>query len=537
MERRSWLAAPALALGQTTAKAERPNIVVLMMDDFGIGHFAPMAARMKAADFHPEYAQWLKAKGVPYSAEQALDCAQRAMPNLMEMARRGVLFTNHHATSNLCAPSRAGLLTGRLQNQFGHYQNSDTEAAGTPAGTILAQHFQAAGYATGFVGKWHVGRRDEGLRAEVLRGISPAEAKSYEAQVRATGYLGAVVREHHPLEHGFDYYYGYNRWECPFYNSEHIWENHTFTGKQARYNTELFAEKSIAFLGKALREQKPFYLHIAPHAVHGPLQPKAPERHFAKFPSRAYNLTNFYAHVHAVDELVGQVRAAMTEAEWNNTLFAFCSDNGAPLGLDTVLPGNGALRGHKGTFYLGGVRVPLLLHWPQGLGTKAGSVAAMTSNMDILPTAMAAAGLKTPVGVEGRSLLPVARGEAKTVHENLLWAGIHARAWGFTRETTIGDFNQRREESPGAWLVTDGTYALRYVTATPKGLFRDLPEGEAAHYELHDLREDPGEARNLAAQLPEVVAKLAKVYRDRAKSLAPPAKWRRDRWEEMNQKN
>jgi hypothetical protein len=139
--------------------------------------------------------------------------------------------------------------------------------------------------------------------------------------------------------------------------------------------------------------------------------------------------------------------------------------------------------------------------------------------------------------VEGVSLLPVARGEAKRAHEHLYWAGIHARAWGFTRETTIGQFNARREESPGAWVATDGDYVLRYITATPKGLYSDLPEGEAGHYELHDLREDAAEARNLAAQLPQVVARLEKAYRERAKTLPPPAKWRRDRWEEMKRTN
>lgn len=540
MKRRSVLATPLAALAQSPAtksdprSAARPNVIVVMMDDFGIGHFAPMAASMRAANLNRQYASWLQSKRIPYSADLALDCSRRAMPNISALAKTGVLFTNHHATSNLCAPSRAGLLTGRLQNRFGHYQNVDTEASGVPAGMILAQYFQGAGYSTGFIGKWHVGTRDEALRLEVLKRANAGENFDVQAAIRSTGYLGAVVRQHHPLEHGFDYYYGYNRWECPFYNSEHIWENYTYTGKQPRYNTELFSEKAIAFLGKSLREKKPFYLHIAPHAVHGPLQPKAPERHFNKFPSPDYKLTNFYAHVHAVDEMIGQIRAAMTPEEWDNTLFAFCSDNGAPLGLDTVLPGNGAYRGHKGTFYMGGLRTPLLMHWPQGFGTQARTVNALTSNMDILPTALQAAGLNLPVGVEGVSLLTLARGQSKAAHENLLWAGIHARAWGFTRETTIGNYDQRREESPGAWAISDGAYVLRYITATPAGLFSDMPDGEAGHFELHDLREDVQEDRNLASQLPQVVERLKAAYREKARSLPPPSKWRRDRWEEMN---
>jgi arylsulfatase A-like enzyme len=99
----------------------------------------------------------------------------------------------------------------------------------------------------------------------------------------------------------------------------------------------------------------------------------------------------------------------------------------------------------------------------------------------------------------------------------------------------IGDAQQRREESPGAWVITDGSYLLRFVTTTPAGLYKDSPDGAPARYELYDLREDPGETRNLYTQLPQVAHEMERAFREQAKALPPPTRWRRDRWEEMMQ--
>jgi uncharacterized sulfatase len=524
LSRRSFTQGGISSLASIHAPVKRPNILVVMMDDFGIGHCAPYAQTMTAADLDPAYADFLKRRKAGYEPGQALEFSQRAMPAVSSIAREGARFTNAFSPSNLCAPARCGVLTGQMQNRFGLYQNSDVEAAGLPKGVVLARHLQAAGYATGFIGKWHAGRRDESLREAAVRDGKP---------VNQTGYLGAVVREHHPLNHGFDYYYGYNRWECPFYDSEHIWENWEYTGKQARYNTELFTEKAIAFMRRAQTEGKPFFAEVAFHAVHGPLKPQAPERHFSMFTGAAYPLSNFYAHVNAVDAAVAAMREALG-AEWDNTLFVFCSDNGAPLSVETPPPGNGRFPGHKGGFLQGGIRVPMLARFPAAF--KAGQTRSeIVSMLDIMPTALDAAGVRRPDGLDGRSLLPLLSGERKQVHEHLMWAGIHSRAWGFSGETVIGDAQKRREESPGAWVVTDGKYLLRFVTSTPAGLYKESPDGAPARYELYDLREDPGETRNLHAQLPQVAREMEGAFRERARSLPPPTRWRRDRWEEMMQ--
>lgn len=514
MNRRDFLASLSAQAYATTTGAQRPNIVLIMMDDFGIGHFAPHANALKLSANDPELADHTRRRGNPYSAEDALAFSRRAMPTMMSLARTGVVFTNALTPSNLCAPARVGVLTGRLQNRFGLYQNTDVTFTGIPDGVALAAHLQKSGYATAMIGKWHAGPRDMSLPEH------------------GAGREGSVVERAHPLRHGFDYYFGYNHHQCPFYDSEQIWENREYTGKQPKYNTELFTDKAIGFMSKAREQGKPFFVQIAYHAVHGPLKPQAPDRYFNKFEHSSFELQNFYSHVYAVDQAVASIRQELGTA-WENTLFMFCGDNGSPVGLNYPLPGNAPHRGHKGTWFLGGMRVPFLMHWPKAI--KGGQQRReLVSTFDAMPTALEAAGLTRPADLDGKSLLPLLRGGTTKVHDYLIGAGIHARFWGFLRETTIGEGNpDRREESPGAWVITDGKYLLRYATATPAGLFSDLPEGRPAAYELYDLREDPLEKLNLADKLPQVVAEMNSAFLRQARSLPPPSKWRKDRWEEM----
>lgn len=519
MNRRQFLAGSigAVAAAQTSgpARNKRPNIVVVMMDDFGIGQFAPHAQTIGTAQNDPALVAHVESKGAPYSPEEALEFARRAMPAVSGMARNGALFANAFATSNLCAPARTGVLMGKLQNRFGLYQNSDVEATGMPSGAVLASHLKDAGYATAFIGKWHAGPRDLTLSAE------------------GAGRTGSVIERSHPLRNGFEYYFGYNHFQSPFYDADNIWENWKYTGVQKQYNTELFTDKAIGFMRKAREEKRPFFVHVAYHAMHGPLKPQAPDRYFNKFKSASFDLQNFYSHVYAVDEGIAAMRDAVGP-EWENTLFVFCGDNGSPASVTNPLPGNAPHKGHKGMFLLGGIRVPLMMHWPAGFRGGAARK-ELVSMLDVMPTVLEAAGVKAPAGLDGRSVLPLLTGKASKVHDHLIWAGIHARSWGFHRDTTMGEGNpeRRREESPGAWVATDGRYLLRFVTSTPAGLFKDVPEGAPAGYELYDLREDPLEQRNIAGQLPQVVGRLRAVFEKEARTFPPPSKWRKDRWREM----
>ncbi len=531
----------------TPATDDRPNIVLVMMDDFGFGAFAPNAVDLSVEDYDPAFVAYLRKHKVAYDDEQPLEFARRAMPTIMKLADSGVVFTNAHAASNLCAPSRAGVLTATRPSRFGVYINIDLEEVGFPEGSVIAERLQTAGYATGMIGKWHAGARDESLRQAVLQrhGYGPGEyAKAVRehpeiaGEVLNTGYTGSVIAEHHPLNNGFDYYFGYNHFASPFYNSHWIWENFDHAGVQERYNTELFTDKALEFMKRARSEGEPFFVEVAYHAVHDDLTPKAPDQYFDKFPSESYNLTNFFAHVNAVDE---GVRAILEDLDANdeleNTLFLFCSDNGAQLLLESPLPGNAPYSAHKGNYREGGHRIPMLLHWPARVngGQRRDELVSM---LDLMPTALEAAGVELPTGLDGRSLIPLVTGESNLVHQHLLWVGIHARAWGFWGETTIGEGSphRRRNESPGAWKVSDGRYVLRFVGTTPAGLYTDAPEGIPAHYGLYDVQADPLEATNLYEQEPDIARRLEEVFAAYAGQLPAPSRWPRDRWEEITAK-
>jgi uncharacterized sulfatase len=256
--RRAFLksAAAATAFAQPS---RRPNIVFVIMDDFGLGQFAPWAERLSTAQFDPAAVSYLARRGQRSSPEEGLEFARRAMPEMKKLARAGVTFSNSFAPSNLCAPARTGILMGRLQNRFGLYQNTDVEGAGFPEGSVLAARLQKAGYATGFIGKWHSGPRDPAIR-----------------QKNPEAYVGSVMESHHPLNNGFDYWFGYNHFQSPFYKAQNVWEDRAWAGVQEGYNTEVFTGKAIAFMRKARRAGRPFFVQIAYQAVHGPLKPQAP---------------------------------------------------------------------------------------------------------------------------------------------------------------------------------------------------------------------------------------------------------------------
>lgn len=542
MNRRQFLASTASPM-LAAAPAPRPNILIVLMDDFGIGHCSPYAESLKPEVLEPEYRAFLRQNNVAYDLDEPLALSRRAMPVLSSLAKRGVVFTKALSSSNLCAPSRAGIFTGQNPNRFGVYNNIDFERTGLPRGSMLVERLQQAGYATAMIGKYHTGTRDNALRegvlarhqvtAQELPRLAAARRETIEREIRETGFEGSVIEEHHPLHYGFDYYFGYNHHQCPFYDSEQIWENRTYTGRQPLYNTELFTNKAIDFAKRSRAANKPFCIELALHAMHGPLRPQAPDRYVQPFASKSFELQNYYGHIHAVDAAIAAFRDAIGPEEWANTLFVFTGDNGAPVSLVTPPPGNGPHRGHKGSYYLGGIRVPLIVHWPNGIAKRRQSN-ALVSTIDIMPTALEAAGLKPSPGIDGRSLLPLASGKAARIHEHLMLSGIHARAWGYSGATTIGaPANARREESPGAWVITDGAYLLRFTGNLAAGLYRDVPGGVPAHYELYDLREDPGETRDLAAQLPAVVERMRKRYEAEARSWPAPALWRRDRWTEL----
>jgi arylsulfatase A-like enzyme len=382
-------------------------------------------------------------------------------PHLDRLAKSGVRCTSGYVTHPFCSPTRAALLTGRYQARFGHENNPVydplDEKEGLPlTERLLAQFLKDAGYKTGWIGKWHLGS-------------SPA---------------------HTPWRRGFDHCFGF------------IGGGHRFAGWQPNerqytlpltrqgvavtnvppHLTTAFGDEAAVFI-RAGRE-KPWFLYLAFNAPHTPHEPTAESlQEFAHItnPQRR----RYLAQVSLLDDAVGRVTAALAESgQERRTLVFFFSDNGGPANSGA---GNGPLRGHKGSVYEGGVRVPFLVNWPGTL--PAGSVFdAPVSSLDVFATALAVAGVPMPGGrkYDGVNLIPHLTGTEKTVpHQRLFW-----------RSSKQG--HAMRE---GNWKLVR------------------LPDKPA---ELYDLGSDLRESNNLAAEKPELAAKLTATLDAWDKELVAP---------------
>ena len=388
-------------------------------------------------------------------------------PNLDRLAAEGIRFTDFYVSQPVCSASRTALLTGCYPNRVGI-----TGALG-PASrrglhaeeTTLAELARSRGYATAIFGKWHLGHHPEFL----------------------------------PTRHGFDRFYG-----IPYSND--MWPHHpespdiwgdlpTMEGErvvglntdQSRFTTD-FTERAVAFIEE--NADRPFFLYLPHPMPHAPLH-VSQER-------RGASGGGLYGDViEEIDWSVGEILAALErEGIDRHTLVLFLSDNGPWLSYGDHGGSAGPLREGKGTTFEGGVRVPFLARWPGRI--PAGSVCrepAMT--IDVLPTAAGLIGAELPPRrIDGRDLWPLltARPGAVSPHE----------AYFFYYRG--GDLE----------AVRSGRYKLhfphRYATMRGRELGRGgIPgqyDNDRTGLELYDLERDIGETHDLAAELPEVVARL-----------------------------
>ena len=532
---------------QKKVETEKPNVVFILLDDFGYAQIAYNSEQISAEDYDPLFLKYTLENG-DYSPEKALEFSRKATPTLSGMAKEGIIFSNAFASSNLCAPSRIGIATGVQPNKWGIYRNVDCEARGPNPGSLLVEKLHDAGYATAHIGKWHIGSRDQRMITEFMKkqgvidsaGIYPPLGKYPDVRkdLMENGYMGSCVPEHHALNNGFDYYYGYNMYESPFYNATNVWNGFEFAGKNPRYNTDLFTDLALDFIDESIQKEKPFYVQLHFHAVHAPLNPKAPDSYYNKFDSESFILNNFYAHVFGVDENVRRLEAFLKEkGVAENTIIVFTSDNGGSIGGRSTMPGNAPFRGHKGMHLMGGIKVPLFFYWPAGI-KQAKQNKQLVSALDILPTVLDAAGIQVPATIDGKSLLPYLKNQSeKPVHNYLIWSGIHARTWGFMRQYNNFAEVPSRDQAPYSWVVIKDNFALRYISETNKGLYQDLPNGLPAFYEMYNINQDPGERNNLLNENPELFDELKAIWENDAKNYPPPYKIGKKFWEQIVPEN
>jgi len=518
-----------------------------MLDDFGYSQISYNSRNISEKDYDPLFLKFVLENN-DYYPEQALEFSRQATPTLSRMAKEGVMFTNAFTSSNLCAPSRIGIATGIQQNRWGIYRNVDCEALGIKPGSHLAEKLHNAGYHTAHIGKWHIGRRDQSMVAGFMQkhgikdsaGIYPPVIRFPEVRkdLNKNGYMGSCIPENNPLNNGFDYYHGYNTWESPFYNADNIWNGFNHVPPDPRYNTNVFTEQALSFMEKSIHDKKPFYVQLHYHAVHAPLQPKAPGAYYNRFNAESFVLNNFYAHVFGVDENVRKIENFLKEkGVAENTLIVFTSDNGGSIGHRSTLPGNAPYRGHKGMHLMGGIKVPMFFYWPKGI-QKPSVNKQLVSTLDILPTILDASGINVPENIDGRSLLPFLKNQSENpVHDYLFWSGIHARTWGFMRQYNNFSEVPSRDQAPYAWVVVKGDYLLRYISETKKGLYQDLPEGKPAFFEMYNINIDQGEKVNLVEKEPERFEELKLIWENEARELPPPVQIGRHFWEKIVPEN
>lgn len=538
-----------LLLSPTIIRAgqdSRPNLLFIMMDDLGYGQCAFNNSELTVDEFDPYFKKLVKEQQ-GYPPEQALEFSRQAMPVISSLADQGILFSRAYSPSSLCAPSRLSIATGKNQHARGIYTNVDVETVGFEPGSLLASHLQQAGYGTAHIGKWHIAPRDDGLMRTILanRGIEMGADFSWSDTAREypdisdavweSGYYGSVTPRQNPIRNGFDYYYGYNNWASQFYDSPLVWENDEHTGRQSGYNTDVFTNKAISFMDQQLKENKPFFVQLHYHAVHDYLQPNAPRKYFRKFSSHYYELTNFYAHVYAVDANVDRIIRFLKQHDaFENTIIVFTSDNGAMPGGPSVLPGNAPYSGQKGTYFLGGIRVPLLFHWPKAI-KQGREIGMLASSIDIMPTFLEAAGIELPDGLDGKSLLPILKGQSSgAVRNHLIWAGIHSRRWGFLINTSFKYHGTEGPYAPGAWAVLKGDYLLRFVGSVEPGVYHESPDGADSTLKLYNVSNDPAETRELAAEYPERVNELKSLFLEYSENFQPPHRWSEEKWSEIS---
>jgi len=389
------------------------------------------------------------------------------------MAREGLRFTRFYAAAPVCAPARCSLMTGLHGGHAFVRDNLELPGEGQlalPANTVtLPKLLQQAGYETAMVGKWG---------------------------------LGGPRTSGEPKAQGFDQWFGYYcQRQAQTYFPDHLWRdgkkvplagNREDGESGTQYSPDLFLEEVEGFLRRP--HAKPYFLYLPFTLPHLALQPEeedlAPYRErFDETPYRGeYGYVPhetpraaYAALISRLDKDVGRVLDLLKEtgAE-ENTLVLFVSDNGPTSdmgGVDTrFFNSTGGLRGRKGTVYEGGIRVPLIARWPARV--PAGKTSAwLGAHYDLLPTLLEVAGVSVPAGLDGLSFAAELRGERAPEHEFLLWE-FHG-------------YGGQQAVRTGRW----------------KGVRTDLLS-EISSLELYDLEASEREAKNVAAENPEVVARL-----------------------------
>jgi arylsulfatase A-like enzyme len=413
-------------------------------------------------------------------------------PNLDKMANEGILFTQHYSGNTVCAPSRSVMLTGQhtghtpIRGNKELFPNEGQHPLDKESVTI-AEMLKNAGYETGAFGKWG---------------------------------LGITGSEGDPNNQGFNVFYGYNcQRQAHRYFPKHLWHNsekvllkgNDFKNKVV-YAPDDIHKKALKFIDE--NKDKPFFMyypHIAPHAELIIPEGELMEKYRGRFeetpfinnrPGADYGDDDFKveyycsqpepkatyaAMVSLLDKHVGEVLAKLKKLGIEeNTLVIFTSDNGPHVegGADPdFFNSTGGLRGVKRDLYEGGIRVPMIVKWPNCIkgGKKTDHISAF---WDVMPTLAEASGISIPENIDGISFLPELLGKEQKKHDHLYW-----------------EFHERG----GKKAVRKGKWK-----AVKLNCFNE----NKTRIELYNLEEDRNESNNLAKKYPEIVNEMESIMNE-----------------------
>ncbi|PSU35453.1 sulfatase [Photobacterium lutimaris] len=508
------VATPAISMASESVK---PNVLLIVMDDLGTAQldFALDNIDKQALAKRPSPERY------DGDFDKLYDAAKRSMPNITQLANEGVRMTNAYVATPVCGPSRAGMMTGRFPHSFGIYSNDDAHS-GIPLDIkLLPALLNENGYATANIGKYHNAK----VRKEFIdEGIQTRDYHDNQISIPEPGYG--------PEERGFDFAYSYFASGAALYNSPAIFRNGENVPAPG-FITHNLTNETLQFIEQANEQDKPFFVNLAYSVPHIPLEQPAPAKYMDRFNTGNVEVDKYYAHVNASDEGIGQIIAKLKEmGEYENTMIFFLSDNGAV--HESPMPMNGMNRAFKGQRYRGGVHVPFIAHW-KGVLPENTQNSTMISAMDILPTALAAAGITIPaeMKVDGKDILPLMKGDKQQPHQYLYWAGPralhydvsnvdfwnHYWKWISFEEQEFIPSKHIERLSKGEWAIKDQEWSLHY--------YDDGNDG----FELYHYAEDPAESMNLAAKYPEKVTELKAAFYDWIKTKPAPLGWGQDRYQ------
>jgi arylsulfatase A-like enzyme len=389
-------------------------------------------------------------------------------PHMDALARAGVWFSQAYITGNVCSPTRAGLLTGRYQQRAGVYTAGEGGSGIAKSEKIAPQFLKPAGYVSGAFGKWHLGLTIE--QSPVGRGFD-----------EWYGFLGRGAHSYFDLAQK-------DPANLPMYrNGVEI--------KDEGYLTTRLTDEAVAFIHR--HQSRPYYIHLAYNAVHAPAEAPADDiaRFRREFPGLPESRIVLMAMLHHLDLGVGRVVAALKQTGvWENTLLFFLTDNGGSKAMDA---NNTPLRGYKQQNYEGGIRTPFIVSWPARF-PGGRTIDTPVSSLDILPTALDAAGVPPPRDkpFDGETLLPLLASRQQTHAATFYWS---------------------EGGEAGGWAVRSGDWKL-------------VTQRNQLKPELFNLASDPGEQTDLAGNQREKVAELSRLYDAWLDQMAEPMSGAPKRW-------